>query len=126
MGEFGQWMLNADTIQNYLIRGCARINHVSSVDYYWRLEEPGHMRFCASVPGLDEEDRIQDQLYLLLITINTIGEILGRAWCPPHIVIPGMSARTARKLAESLRSSKYSVARVWGVQLHQPPETKPA
>ena len=106
MGEFGQWMLNADTIQNYLIRGCAHINHVSSVDYYWLVEEPGHMRFCASVAGLDEPDRIQDQLYLLLITINTIGEILGRTWQPSEIVIPAMSVRTASKLAESLPESR--------------------
>lgn len=106
MGEFGQWMLDTDTIHNYLIRGCAQINRVSSVDYYWLLEEPDHMRFCASVPGLDEQDRVQDQLYLLLITINTIGQILGRTWQPPEIVIPAMSARTASKLAESLPESQ--------------------
>ena len=63
MGEFWQWMLSVDTIQNYLVRGCAKINQVSSGDFYWLLEEPDHLRFCASVPSLAEQDRIQNQLY---------------------------------------------------------------
>jgi AraC-like DNA-binding protein len=106
MGAFGQWMLRADTIYDYLIRGCKLSNHVSSGEYYWLLKEPDHLRFCVGVPRMDEQDRVQNYLHTLLITINTIGEILGRAWYPAEIVIPSMSSHTAGKLSNLLPKSK--------------------
>ena len=101
MGEFGQWMLNADTVHGYLRRGCKLINQVSTGDHYWLISEGDQVRFCASVFGLDEKDKVQNYLHILLITINTISEAVG-GWSPEEINLTGMSLHTAGKLSEQL------------------------
>jgi AraC-like DNA-binding protein len=101
MGEFGQWMLNAETVHGYLRRGCKLINQVSTGDHYWLISEGDQVRFCASVFSLDEKDKVQDYLHILLITINTISEAVG-GWSPEEINLPGMSLHTAGRLSEQL------------------------
>jgi AraC-like DNA-binding protein len=101
MGEIGQWMLNAETVHGYLSRGCKLINQVSTGDHYWLISEGDQVRFCVSVSGLDEKDKVQDYLYILLITINTISEAVG-GWSPEEINLPGMSLQTAGRLSEQL------------------------
>lgn len=109
MGAVGQWILNADTIHAYLIKGCKVIHQVSSGDYYWLKKERDHMRFCASVSSLDEKDMVQDYLYITLVTINTLSEALGRAWSPTEINIPHMSAQTADELSKVLPHTRISL-----------------
>jgi AraC-like DNA-binding protein len=109
MGTFGQWMLNAETVHAYLIRGCKVINQVSSGDYYWLKRERDHIRFCASVSSLDEKDMVQDYLYITLVTINTLSEALGRAWSPSEINIPHMSAQTNDGLSQVLPGTRISL-----------------
>jgi AraC-like DNA-binding protein len=101
MGEFGQWMLNAETVHGYLRRGCSLISQVSTGDHYWLISEDDQVRFCASVFSLDEKDKVQDYLHILLITINTISEAVG-GWSPEEINVPGMSLQTAARLSEQL------------------------
>lgn len=101
MGEIGQWMLNAETVHGYLGRGCKLINQVSTGDRYWLISEGDQVRFCASVFSLDEKDKVQNYLYILLITINTISEAVG-GWSPEEINLPGMSSHTAGRLSEQL------------------------
>jgi AraC-like DNA-binding protein len=101
MGEFGQWMLNAETVHGYLRRGCRLISQASNGDHYWLISEGDQVRFCASVSSLDEKDKVQDYLYILLITINTISEAVG-GWSPEEINLPGMSLHTAARLSEQL------------------------
>jgi len=106
MGELGEWMLMADTVHGYLARGCKVINQVLTGDYYWLEDEANSLRFCASVPSLDPPDRVQNHLYILLITINTIGNIIDQKWQPEEITIPLMSAETARSLSKLLPDTK--------------------
>lgn len=101
MGEIGQWMLNAQTVRDYLRRGCEQIGEVSSAEYYWLSAAGDQLRFCASLIGLGEEDKVQNYLYLLLITINTISEAVG-GWSPEEINLPGLSLETAGKLSEKM------------------------
>jgi AraC-like DNA-binding protein len=39
--------------------------------------------------GLEEQDTVQNYLYILLITINTIRQTLDEPWCPAEITITG-------------------------------------
>jgi AraC-like DNA-binding protein len=109
MGAFGQWMLNAETVHAYLIRGCKVINQVSSGHYYWLKKERDHIRFCASASSLDDKDMVQDYLYITLVTINTLSEALGRPWCPTEINIPHMSAQTNDRLSKVLPRTRISL-----------------
>jgi len=49
---------------------------------------------------------VQNHLYILLITINTIGNIIDQKWQPEEITIPLMSAETARSLSKLLPDTK--------------------
>jgi AraC-like DNA-binding protein len=106
MGEVGEILLNAKTIHGYLQRGCELIDSATTGDYYWLVDEPEQIRFCALVSKLDEVDTIQNYLYLLLITINTIGTAIEETWHPADIIIPGMTSVTASKLACVLPQTK--------------------
>ena len=108
MGEVGRWILNAETVHDYLIRGCTLINQVSTAEHYWLKNERDRLRFCASVSGLDEKDKVQNYLYILLITINTISEEVGGEWSPEEISLPGMSVQTAGRLSEALPHTRIS------------------
>jgi AraC-like DNA-binding protein len=101
MGEIGQWMLNTETVHSYLRRGCKLSNQVSTGDHYWLIIEGDEVRFCASVSSLNEKDTVQNYLYILLITINTISEAVG-GWFPEEINLPGMSLHTAARLSKQL------------------------
>ena len=113
MGEIGQWMLNGQTVRDYLQRGCKQIGEVSTAEYYWLSTTDDQVRFCASVIGLDEKDKVQNYLYILLITVNTISEAVG-GWTPEDINLPGLSLETASKLSEKfphtriLREGNYA------------------
>jgi AraC-like DNA-binding protein len=102
MGEIGQMLLSSGTIRDYLENGSRLISTISSGDHYWLEDETDQLRFCASVSSLGEEDKIQDYLYLLLITINTIRHALGKPWSPTEITIPNLSDSTATKLRDVL------------------------
>jgi AraC-like DNA-binding protein len=101
MGEIGQWMLNGQTVHDYLRRGCKRISEVSTAEYYWLSTADDQLRFYASVIGLEEKDKVQNYLYILLITLNTISEEVG-GWFPEQINLPGLSLEAAAKLSEKL------------------------
>lgn len=108
MGEFGQILLSAASIHDYLKRGCRLIRSTSSGDHYWLVDETEELRFCQSIAGLEEPDTVQNHLYLSLITINTIRQVLDEPWCPTQITIPGMTAKTAAKLSAILPGTKIS------------------
>ncbi len=99
LGELGQRLLRAETIGDYLRLGCQMISKSASGDYYWLVEEGAGVRFCVSVAALHEPDAIQNYLYILLVTLNTIRQALGRPWCPAELTVPGISATTALKLS---------------------------
>ena len=107
LGEFGQILLNAASIHDYLKRGCRLIRSTSSGDYYWLVDETEALRFCQSVTGLEEQDTVQNYLYISLITINTIRQALDEPWCPTQITIPGMTAKTAAKLSALLPGTRF-------------------
>lgn len=102
MGEFGEVLLNVKTIHDYLKRGCQLISAASTGDYYWLKDEPEQLLFCASLSKLGEKDTVQNYLYLMLITINTIVTAIGEVWQPTNIVIPGLTPESASKLANVL------------------------
>ena len=106
MGEIGQVLLSSGTIRDYLETGSRLISTISSGDHYWLVDETDQLRFCASVSSLDEQDKIQDYLYLLLITINTIRRALGKPWCPTEVTVPNLTASTAKKLGQFLPGTK--------------------
>jgi AraC-like DNA-binding protein len=106
LGEFGQILLSAASIHDYLKRGCRTISSTSSGDYYWLVDETEELRFCQSVAGLAVEDKVQNYLYILLITINAIRQALDEPWCPTQITIPGMTAKTAVKLSAILPGTR--------------------
>lgn len=108
MGEFGEALLGTGTVRTYLTRGCRLISSASSGDYYWLVDESDQLRFCASVSSLDEKDTVQDYLYILLITINTIRQATDHAWSPTEINIPAMTPATAARLADYLPATKIS------------------
>jgi len=106
LGEFGQTLLSAASIHDYLKRGCRLISLTSSGDHYWLVDETEELRLCQSVAGLEEQDTVQNYLYISLITINTIRQALDEPWCPTEITIPGMTAKTAVKLSAILPGTK--------------------
>ena len=99
LGGFGSELLHSNTVLDYLQKGCKLISSNATGDSYWLLEEEGALRFCSFSAGLTEADRVQNYLYILLITINTIRQALGEPWCPEEIVIPGITSATATKLS---------------------------
>lgn len=105
MGEIGQRMLNGRTVHDYLRRGSKQIGQLSSAEYYWLSEADDQVCFSASVTALDEKDKVQNYLYILLITINTISEVV-RGWSPEEITVPGLSLDTADKLSVKLPNTR--------------------
>jgi len=59
--------------------------------------------------SLDEKDMVQDYLYITLVTINTLSEASGRAWCPTEINIPHMYGQTADELSKVLPRTRISL-----------------
>ena len=106
LGQFGQRLLRAKTLRDYLRLGCRMISKISSGDYYWLVREGGGMRFCASVAGLPRPDKVQNYLYILLVTLNTIRQALGRPWRPDEVTVPGIPATTAAKLSEIIPATR--------------------
>ncbi len=106
MREFGEIMLSAPSIHDYLKRGCRIISSTSSGDYYWLVDQTEELRFCQAVVGLEEHDKVQNYLYIMLITINTIRQALDEPWCPTEITIPGMTTKTAVKLSAILSGTR--------------------
>lgn len=104
MGEFGELLLGASSISEYLERGCRFISTASSGDFYWLMpaEREGYTCFCASVSGMSEDDAVQNYLYVLFITINTIRGAVGSTWCPTALTIPAITSQTAVRLVEAL------------------------
>jgi AraC-like DNA-binding protein len=74
--------------------------------YYWLVDEAEETRLCLSVADLEEQDKVQNYLYLALITINTIRQALDEPWCPTEITIPGMTTETAVKLSATLPGTR--------------------
>jgi AraC-like DNA-binding protein len=106
MDEFGKRLLASRNIGKYLKLGCRLISSTSSGDHYWLAEEDNEIRFCQSISGLSEPDRIQSHLYISLVTINTIRQASKDTWCPTEITIPGMGPGTTAKLAAVLPRTK--------------------
>jgi AraC-like DNA-binding protein len=108
LGEFGEFLLDSGTVGDYLTQGCRFINTMSSGEYYWLFEEADQLRFCVSISGLRENHKIQNYLYILLFTINTIRKATSESWCPTEVNVPAMKAGTAAKLAEHLPGTEIS------------------
>ena len=106
MGEFGRLLMSAESIHDYLIKGCQLISSTTNSDYYWLVDEADEMRFCQSISGLDEHDKVQNYLFIALVTINTIRQALSECWCPPEITIPAMTPVTGVKLAAVLPGTR--------------------
>ncbi len=106
MDQFGKRLLASKSIGNYLKLGCRLISGISSGDHYWLAEEGDEIRFCQSISGLHEPDRIQSHLYISLVTINTIRQASRETWCPAEITIPRMGPDTTAKLAAVLPGTK--------------------
>jgi len=100
LGEFGRRLLSTDTVEDYLELGCRTINTSASGDYYWLAKEAAGTRFCASVIGLQEPDAIQNYLYVILVTLNTIRNAVGGPWCPAEVTVPRIPSATATRFAE--------------------------
>ena len=58
------------------------------------------------MPGNKRIAIVQDYLYILLVTINTIGEAIQRNWNPPELCIPGLSLYSSGKLSAVLPCTK--------------------
>lgn len=106
MDEFGKRLLLSDSIEDYLKLGCRLIGAVSSGDDYWLAKDSNGARFCQSISGLNEQDRIQSHLYISLVTINTVRNASAQTWCPAEITIPGMEPNTSAKLAAILPGTR--------------------
>lgn len=108
LGEFGEFLLGAGTVGEYLTQGCQFINTMSSGEYYWLVEELDQIRFCVSVSGLQENHTIQNYIYIVLLTINTIRRATSESWCPTELNVPAMKACTAAKLAAYLPGTEIA------------------
>lgn len=106
MDEFGKRLLASESINDYLKLGCRLISTISSGDHYWLAEDSNEVRFCQSISGLNEPDKIQSHLYISLVTINTIRQASQETWSPIEITIPGMGEDTTAKLAAVLPGTK--------------------
>jgi AraC-like DNA-binding protein len=107
VGEFGEILLSAASIHDYLKRACRLIGSTSSGDYYWLMDEAEEkIRLCLSVARLEEQDKVQNYLYIMLTSINTIRQALDEPWCPTEITIPGMTTKTAAKLSAILPETR--------------------
>ena len=108
LGEVGEFLLNSGTVGEYLVKGTRFITTLSSGEYYWLTDEADSVRFCVSIFGLQENHTIQNYLYTLLITINTIRRAAGDDWCPVELNVPAMKATAAAELADYLPDTKIS------------------
>jgi len=108
-GEMGEILLTAGNVREYLVAGCQLIRSFSSGDHYWMDYDIKPSRFCLSLSGRSDADKIQTTLFIFLATINTIRDGIGEPWLPASITIPGMSLATAAHLAETLPHSSVSV-----------------
>ena len=91
LGKYGQLLMSARNVNQYLDFGCRYIGMVTSSDHYWRVNEGEQVRFCFCSSGIDESDKVIAHVYPLIITINTLREIVGRDWCPEEITLPALS-----------------------------------
>ena len=106
LGHFGQQLLRSKSVGSYLKKGCALINASASGNTYWMVNEKAAKRFCVFVSDLSETERVQNYLYIMMITVNTIRQATNQAWCPTEMVVPGIAQGTARTLSVVLPGTR--------------------
>ncbi len=104
--ELGAVLLTARHVREYLEAGCQVISSFSSGDHYWMDYSVSPSRFCISLFGREESDKAQNALFIILITINTIRDAIGKPWYPDSITVPRMGDETAAHLAETFPHSR--------------------
>ena len=99
LGHFGQQLLRSKSVGGYLKKGCALINASASGTTFWMANENESKRFCVFVSGLSKTERVQNYLYIMMITVNTIRQATNQDWCPTEMVVPGIARETTVTLS---------------------------
>lgn len=99
LGKFGELLLSARNVNQYIDYGCRFAGMVTSSEHYWRVTEGDQVRFCFRSSGIAEPDKRVSYVYTLLITINTLRKIAGQDWYPAEISLPALSQKYLSELA---------------------------
>ena len=108
LGEFGDILLSARNVHEYLETGVRFAGAVTTGDRY-RLDPEGEwIRFSHhhEAPGIPESDKQHSYFFSLSITINTLRHVAGRHWCPPELTFPVLSRRASAELSEWLPDTR--------------------
>ena len=104
LGEFGDMLLRARNVLEYLQTGVRLVGAVTTGESYQLDREGEWIRFSHrhEGTGIPESDKQQGYLFSLSVTINTLRQIVGRQWCPPEVTLPTLGERAAAELSEWL------------------------
>lgn len=108
LGEFGQRLLGARNVLDYLERGVHLISSVTSTDRYRLRREGDWVRFIhrQEGPGISEQDKQHSHLFTLTVTIGTLRRVAGADWCPREVTLPSLGTHAFTELSAWLPDTR--------------------
>jgi len=93
-GTYGQKLLQATTVYDYLNTGIRLLNTLTVGEKFWMEPHDGYVRFCHSTASGNPEESKTISLFSLGVTMNTLRAVCGINWAPEHI---GLQSTLTRK-----------------------------
>lgn len=87
LGVFGALLRETSTVYEYLKTGVRLIGGYSGGTRLWLTPESGALRLNQYLTGPPSPGRCIADLYTLVLTVNTLRQLLGPTWSPPEVCL---------------------------------------